>query len=188
MEESAFMSKALLAEAIRPVAIGEIRPMRTTGSSAMMGLRKITSSSTMMITMVPTPTRIPARSEASLSSRACAAEPVMPAFRSVPFSSGLRSLRSCSTASCWEVSSGSVTFGMATIAVCTSLFGETSPGSIAWTSLTFFAARSLAIRVTSAESAAVIRAPSERWNTMIAPMFCCRGKSRSCRSEARMDS
>lgn len=182
------MSKASLAEAISPVAIGEMRPMRTTGSSAMMGLRKMTSSSTMMMTIVPTPTSMPARWEASLSSSAWAAEPVIPAVRPVPFSSGPRSERSFSTASCCPVSSGSVIFGMATTDVRTSLLGETSPGTTARTSGIFRACSSLETRSTSAESAAVSFPPSERWKTMTAPTFCCSGNSFSCTSAARIDS
>ncbi len=187
-ELSAFMSNALLAEAIRPVAMGEMRPISTTGSSAMIGLRKMISSSRTMITTVPAATSIPARAEESLSSSACAAEPVTPALSSVPSRSGFRSLRSSLTASCGLLSLGSVTLGIATAAVCTRLLGETGPGATESMPLILSLFSAVATLATAALSRAVSRAPSERWKTMIAPMFCCWGKSLSWTSEALIDS
>jgi len=45
-ELSVFRSNALLAQAIRPLAIWDTTPITMIGSSAMIGLRKITSSRT----------------------------------------------------------------------------------------------------------------------------------------------
>jgi len=85
-ELSILRLNALLAQEISPSAICEITPIVMTGSNAMIGLRKMISSSTMISPIVATVMISAARLLELCESRFCAAVPVMPAFRSVPFS------------------------------------------------------------------------------------------------------
>jgi hypothetical protein len=86
-ELSILRLNALLAQEMKPSATCDTTPVVITGSSAMMGLRKMISSSTMIAPMVAmlmiTAARLPDDSE----SRVYAAVPVIPPFRSVPESS-----------------------------------------------------------------------------------------------------
>ena len=192
IELSAFRLSALLTSLISPVATWETSAITTSGSSAMTGLRKITSSSTRMRESVASSTICWARWLDCWLSSCWAADPVTPSVSPVPAMSDLMSARSTLTASPAAVPEPLTTLlGMATSAVCTRRFGDGGPA----VTLTMFRiclpSSVAAIAVIFAESAAVRRPLSERANTMIAAELVtwpvC-GNAWSCRCAARIDS
>ena len=88
---SALQPSALLRKSISPLATEETRPIVSSGSSTMMGLRKMSSSSTMMSRIVPTKTIFCALLPVDAESTSSATVPVTPALRSVPDTSEDRS-------------------------------------------------------------------------------------------------
>ena len=91
---SALQPSALLRKSMSPLATEETRPIVSSGSSTMMGLRKMRSSSTMMSRMVPMKTIFCALLPVDAESTSSATVPVTPALRSVPDTSEDRSDRS----------------------------------------------------------------------------------------------
>ncbi len=170
IELSALRSNASLAKAMRPVAICDTTATTAIGRSAMIGLRKISSSRVRINKMVAMPTMTKASAVDSCWSRLCGTDPVVPAFRSVPATNGLSSARSSLALSRISVPNGSASLARLTIAVCTSLLSEGGAATMGpnWAMSMLFS--DWAICSTSAESAAVSGSPSERSNTMIAPM------------------
>ena len=128
IELSVFKLRALLTSAISPVATWDTSAITTSGSTAMIGLRKITSSRTRISTSVAKSTTCSARVDDCWLSSCWAADPVTPSRRPVPATSGLISARSTLTASPAAVPDPLTTsLGMATSAVCTSRFGDGGP-------------------------------------------------------------
>ena len=128
IELSVLRCSALLTSLIRPVATWETRAITISGSTAMIGLRKITSSRIRIRTSVASRTICSARVLDCWLSSCCAADPVTPSVRPVPATSGLISARSTLIASPAAVPDPLTTLlGMATSAVCTSRFGDGGP-------------------------------------------------------------
>ena len=104
MELSVLRSKTLLAAPIRPTATWETRPITSSGNSARITLRKITTISTRIRPNVAIPTIAWALDDASCESSAWAAAPVTPTVRSEPSTAACASARSFLAAS---IASGS---------------------------------------------------------------------------------
>jgi hypothetical protein len=118
----------LFTSLIRPVATWETSAITISGRTAMIGLRKITSSRSRISTSVASRTICSARWLDCWLSSCWAADPVTPSCRPVPATSGLMSARSTLIASPAAVLDPLTTLlGMATRAVCTSRFGEGGP-------------------------------------------------------------
>ena len=192
IELSVLRFSALLTSLISPVATWETSAMTMSGSTAMIGLRKITSSRIKISNSVASRTICSARVLDCWLSSCWAADPVTPWRRSVPATSGLMSARSTLIASPAAVLEPLTTLlGMATSAVCTSRFGDGGPAvtpTMLWMCL---ASSDAATDRIFAESAAVSLPPSARENTMMAAaaVTCpASGNALSCRSAARIDS
>ena len=128
IELSALRCSALLTSLIRPVATWETSAITTSGSSAMTGLRKITSSRIKIRASVASRTIWSALVLDCWLSSCSAADPVTPSVSPVPAISGLMSARSTLTASPAAVPEPLTTLsGMATSAVCTRRFGDGAP-------------------------------------------------------------
>ena len=127
---SALQPSALLRKSISPLATEETRPIVSSGSSTMMGLRKISSSSTMISRIVPTKTIFCALLPVDAESTSSATVPVTPALRSVPDTSEDRSDRSVPMALVCAVVSSPVTLGICTEIVWMSLFADGGPACI----------------------------------------------------------
>ena len=192
IELSAFRLSALLTSLIRPVATWETSAITTSGSSAMTGLRKMTSSSTRIRASVASRTICWARLLDCWLSSCWAAAPVTPSVSPVPATSGLMSARSTLTASPPAVPEPLTTLlGMATSAVCTRRFGDGAPAVMLTMWGMCLLPSDLAIEAILAESAPVSRPPSARANTTMAAELvtwpAC-GNAWSCRFAARIDS
>ena len=192
IELSVLRSSALFTSLIRPVATWETSAITISGRTAMIGLRKITSSRSRISTSVASRTICSARWLDCWLSACWAADPVTPSCRPVPATSGLMSARSTLIASPAAVLDPLTTLlGMATRAVCTSRFGEGGPAvtpTMLWMCL---APSDAATERTFAESAGVSLPPSARENTMMAAdavMCPACGNALSCRFAARIDS
>ena len=89
IELSVLRLSALLTSLISPVATWETRAITISGSTAMIGLRKITSSSTRISTSVASSTICSARVLDCWLSSCWVAAPVTPSRRLVPATSGV---------------------------------------------------------------------------------------------------
>ena len=128
IELSVLRSSALFTSLIRPVATWETSAMTISGRTAMIGLRKITSSRIRISNSVASRTICSARVLDCWLSSCWAADPVTPWCRPVPATSGLMSARSTLIASPAAVLEPLTTLlGMATSAVCTRRFGDGGP-------------------------------------------------------------
>ena len=192
IELSALRCRAWLTSLISPVATWETSAITTRGSSAMTGLRKITSSRSRIKASVASRTIWSARALDCWLSSCWAADPVTPSASPVPAISGLMSARSALTASPAAVPEPLTTLlGMATSAVCTRRFGDGAPTVMPTTSGMCLLPSDRAIVATLAESAPVSGPPPARENTMMAAalvtwLVC--GNAWSCRAAARIDS
>ena len=159
----------MLTSLIRPVATWETTPITISGSSAMIGLRKISSSRIKISARVAISTIFSALlPDCSLSS-ACAAVPVTPSVRSLPFISGLMSARSTLTASPESLLSALTTLLLIeTSAVWTSPLADTGLAVTPRMLVMWRALSAAATKATRAESALVSLPPSARANTTMA--------------------
>ncbi len=191
IELSVLRFSALFTSLIRPVATWGTRAMTSSGSTAMIGLRKITSSRTRISTSVASGTTCSARVLDCWLSSCWAADPVTPSRRPVPATSGLISARNTLIASPAVPDPLTTLLGMATSAVCTSRFGEGGPAVMPTMLWMCLSASDEAIEAIFAESAAVSLPPSSRENTVTAAAavtFPACGNALSCRFAARIDS
>ncbi len=124
IEESVFRPIALTHVAISPFAITATTPTSTIGSTATMGLRKMSSRSRRITTIVPTATIVFAFPEASRWSRACATAPVVPSTRPVPAVALTRPCLSALVAARSVSRFPIVSWGISTLTVWTSLLDE----------------------------------------------------------------
>ena len=166
---SALQPSALLRKSISPLATEETRPIVSSGSSTMTGLRKISSSSTMISRIVPRKTIFCALLPVEAESTSSATVPVTPDLRSVPDTSEDRSERSVPIALVCAVLSSPVTLGICTEIVWMSLLADGGPACMVPIVGMSSAASLPAMPSTRLESAAVSRPPSARSNTTIRP-------------------
>jgi hypothetical protein len=170
------------------LATADTTPITTTGSSAMIGLRKMISSSRRMRTIVPAATTASALPDASRWSKACATLPVVSRRSPVPRARSRNCARSGFTESSSAFWLALVRSGICTPMVCTRWLGDGGPATTRCTFGSLFAVSALATPATVRESEAESGAPSAREATITTEGVKAAGKARSWSASARIDS